>query len=129
SAGGLTRYIQLHQDRYAGGFQNCRGPLPGLPAQVTTDENGRFRLTGLGCERVVTLAIEGPAIGHTEITTFTRPPVELPQRSYGATFDFVAGAGRSIGGVVRDQATGQPVPGVKMSLENLAVTALTGPDG
>jgi RNA polymerase sigma factor (sigma-70 family) len=38
------------------------GPLPGQPASVTTAGDGKFRLTGLGRERIADLVVEGPAI-------------------------------------------------------------------
>src|SRR5262249_56128075 len=72
SAEGLTRFLQSG-DRRSGAFRSCRGPLPGQSASVTTAADGRFRLTGMGRDRLVTLALEGPGISPTAIVTPPRP--------------------------------------------------------
>src|SRR5262249_33885251 len=96
----------------------------------TTEADGRFRLTGLGRDRIVALALEGPAIQHTVLGAVTRPAQATPYPSrVGATFDYVASPSRPIRGVVRDQATGKPVAGVKMSVPQTPSAALTDEDG
>src|SRR5262249_20605458 len=108
--------------------RNCRGPLPGLPPQVTTGPDGRFRLTGLGRERLVALALDGSAIAPTELTVATTA-APLARSTLAPTFDFVAPLSRPIHGVVRDKATGRPVGGVKISLDQIGPTALTDRNG
>ena len=49
-------------------------PAPGQPAAVTTGADGRFRMAGLGRERVVRLEIEGPSIAHELEWAMTRAP-------------------------------------------------------
>src|SRR5439155_27191321 len=91
--------------------------------------DGRFRLRGLGRERIVTLRLEGPTIEHKTLYVVPRPAAELKALVqpaggkrmgrttaaplvYGSTFDHVANPSRPIVGTVRDKQTGQPVAGV-----------------
>ena len=81
---------------------------------VETDAQGRFRLGGLGAERVVRLSIEGPTIAYTRLDVVTRQIEPFPaqgftnnfgpgtQTIYGADFTYTAGPGRVVEGVVRD---------------------------
>jgi RNA polymerase sigma factor (sigma-70 family) len=97
------------------------GPLPGQPPAVTTGADGRFRLTGLGRERMVHLIVEGPAIEYARIQVMTRAAetIDSPSpfrrlRIYGAVFDHLAAPSRPLRGVVRDVETGKPVAGVRI---------------
>src|SRR5262249_24872076 len=82
-------------------------------------------------DRIVRLAPEGPAISHSAIAAVTRPAAARPYFGgiYGAAFEHVALPARPIRGVVRDQATGKPVAGVKVSAQGFYATALTDEDG
>jgi beta-lactamase regulating signal transducer with metallopeptidase domain/protocatechuate 3,4-dioxygenase beta subunit len=86
-------------------------------AKAETDSQGRFRIEGLGAEKVVRLSLEGPAIAHTQLEVVTRRIEPLPaqgfsdswgagtQTVYGADFTFAAAPGRVVEGVVRDEKT------------------------
>lgn len=131
SAADLTRLIE-NQDRISPPLKTCWGPLPGQPPNVTTAANGHFRLTGLGRDRRVTLALEGPAVPPTVCTVMTRPAAAVPAGSRlprGVPFECVAVVPRSIRGVVRDKATGQAVPGVKVSAQFNSSSTPTDKDG
>ena len=82
--------------------------------KAETDAQGRFRIEGLGAEKVVTLSIEGPTVAHTHLEVVTRRVEPFPARGftnnygpgtqtiYGADFTFTAAPGRVVEGVVRD---------------------------
>jgi RNA polymerase sigma factor (sigma-70 family) len=91
------------------------GAIPGQPAVLTTDADGRFHLSGAGRERVVSLVVEGPAIASAGLDVMTRkvPSIKhLQGWTYGAAADYVAPASRPIRGVVRDKQSAKPLPGV-----------------
>lgn len=100
-------------------------------APVKTDEQGSFRLTGLGKERVVKLWVEGPDIEHNVLYVLTRPNVNVkelvksaPNRIgiplalpaiYGPNFEHLAGPTKPITGIVRDRATGKPLADIPIN--------------
>jgi RNA polymerase sigma factor (sigma-70 family) len=112
-------------------------PLPGwggVPTELTTDADGRFRITGVGRERMVVLKVEGETIEHKTLHVFTRAgadvaaltrpdsskqmpgmPRRAPATAYGPTFEHPAQPCKPIVGVVRDRATGKPLAGVGIS--------------
>jgi RNA polymerase sigma factor (sigma-70 family) len=93
------------------------GPLPWRQATLTTDSDGRFKLSGMGRERVVRLLVEGPAIATAEVEVMTRAAetvISKYRRVHGASFDYVAAASRLIRGVVRDKETNKALAGVRV---------------
>jgi hypothetical protein len=121
----VARILQGDADSWP--LRSWRGAFPGQPPRVTTDSDGRFRLSGLGRDRVVRLTLEGPAIQHGFVAAVTRLTTALPSSGglHGAMFEHVSLPSRTIRGVVRDQTTGQPVAGVRMGGPNSAYTTLT----
>jgi RNA polymerase sigma factor (sigma-70 family) len=105
-----------------------------LPRQTDTDAEGRFRLDGIGRERMALLRLEGPAIATLSLSVFTRPgePVRVRQREaerelgmpadtltyLGASFRYVAVPSKPVVGVVRDRDTRKPLAGVSVYLLN-----------
>lgn len=90
-----------------------------------TDATGKFRLTGIGRDRVAELQISGPTIATTEAYAMCRdePEIRVTDKSmftakafvvYGPTFELAAAPTRPIEGVVRDADSGKPVAGLKI---------------
>ncbi|AGA31133.1 sigma-70 family RNA polymerase sigma factor [Singulisphaera acidiphila] len=112
-------------------FKNgVNGPYDGLdsmPLQLTrtTGPDGRFRLDGVGRERVVMFTIFGPTIELTRGFAMTKetPPIRAANPRiiapktvvyHGCRFDYIAAPGRVVTGVVRDQDTAAPLVGVEI---------------
>jgi RNA polymerase sigma factor (sigma-70 family) len=88
---------------------------------ATTDKDGRFRLDGLGGERVVELRFQGDSIVYMAFTVVTRAMRPLPAKGfenqygsgtrtiYGADFTLTAAPSRPIEGVLKDAETGEPL--------------------
>src|SRR5262249_57842595 len=72
----LTRLLQGDLDSWSP--KSWMGSLPGQSAVLMTDADGRFRVTGVGRDRIVTLGVEGPGIQHTVLWAVTRPAAETP---------------------------------------------------
>jgi beta-lactamase regulating signal transducer with metallopeptidase domain/protocatechuate 3,4-dioxygenase beta subunit len=93
--------------------------------KVLTDADGRFRFTGLGRERRVTLHLSGPTIVTDSIDAATRvmEPIVHPAydyqdaddtTQYGAQFEYTAAPSRAIEGVVRDADSGEAIAGAEI---------------
>jgi RNA polymerase sigma factor (sigma-70 family) len=109
--------------------------VPILPRpEVTTDADGRFRLTGIGRDRIVTISLRGPTIaardGETYVITRAVPSFHVPLNLrapelgnlvfYGATADIAAAPTKPIVGTVRDKDTGRPLAGVTIQSQLMA---------
>jgi RNA polymerase sigma factor (sigma-70 family) len=92
----------------------------GLPTRVTTDKDGKFKLTGVGKDRSVRLTTRGETTEHLQVRVVTRAlDAKLEQPGpfglHGSTFTLRVGPTRPIVGTVRDAKTGDPVPGMKIA--------------
>ncbi len=92
----------------------------GTPPQVTTDQQGRFRLTGIGRDRVVALGLSGPNIVTSWVSVITRDikPIKASvfiggrtNTTYGSKFTYSAEPSQVIEGVVTDADTGTAIGG------------------
>ncbi len=83
----------------------------GLPDNVTTDKDGRFRLTALGRSRMVRLCISAPTIEQVRKYVPTIPGV-YGSAANSATVEIIAGPTKPITGVIRAKDTGKPLAGV-----------------
>ncbi len=91
---------------------------------IVTGADGRFRLRGVGRERVVALRLQGPSIVATERFAMTRLGGTIRANQWnwhgefddemifcGSDFEYVAAPCQPIVGVIRDKDTGKPLPG------------------
>jgi protocatechuate 3,4-dioxygenase beta subunit len=106
-----------------------------MPATVT-DHDGRFRLAGVGVERLAGVTVSGPAIARTAFLIVCRDgfdprpynqaaigqtpgsmrrPGDTPLL-YGPTFDYVAAPGKTITGSVRT-TDGRPVADARLTMD------------
>jgi RNA polymerase sigma factor (sigma-70 family) len=112
--------------------------IPGLPRTVTTGADGRFRLAGIGRERVVGVQISGPKVRSHFVMLVTRavpkfqvydnPSTDSQFTVYGTVFQHFAAPAQPMVGTVRDKDTGKPLAGVKIDAETLFPVA-TDKDG
>jgi RNA polymerase sigma factor (sigma-70 family) len=105
---------------------------------VVTGADGRFRLAGIGRERVAALRLQGPSIVATELFVRTRPGSTIRAAQYrrdaggdemifcGSAFEHVAAPCQPIVGVVRDKDTGKPLPGAVVRSYVFARTRIAG---
>jgi RNA polymerase sigma factor (sigma-70 family) len=131
--GDLTPWVEGVKKGYWFQWKRMPPGAIGLPAVLTTDQNGRFQLTGVGGERLVFLRVEGSDIEYDRFHVMTRegkPPAEGGHHGvYPATFDHLAGPGRTAKGLVREQKTGIPLAGISIVDVNRHNWAVTGKDG
>jgi RNA polymerase sigma factor (sigma-70 family) len=110
----------------------------GLPAEVSTDKDGRFEIKGVGRERLLNLFFEGKGIESAAARVVTIPGFDpksvapipgatnrmMPGTSapdlYGPEFTRVAKPDAEITGIVTDAKTGKPLAGAQVtgSVEN-----------
>ena len=114
-----TRYIN---ERIAGNKLSY-STLVGSP--VTTDRSGRFRLDGIGRDRIMALELSGPGIVTSWISVASRDMKPIGKthfignrtdRTYGAKFTFSAEPEQVIGGRITDVDSGEPIAGIKVEL-------------
>lgn len=99
--------------------------LSGLGLQhfaVTTDDDGRFRFTGLGKNRLAAFQIAGPNVACmvAAVRTVTGEQLVIPGLSYlidtqgcfGADFTVTVKPSQSVQGIVTDSESGQPLAGL-----------------
>jgi hypothetical protein len=111
---------------------------------ATADADGRFKLNGIGKDRVPALVVEAPGKAVQPVRVVTRPgfkegPPGRKFRAYGTECIVTVGPSRLVTGVVRDAKTKQPVAGVRVVAETfdesaffrrwVKVEARTGKDG
>jgi protocatechuate 3,4-dioxygenase beta subunit len=96
-------------------------PAFGKRLTAATDKDGRFRLTGAGRDRVLSVRVTGPGIEHKFFWIVTRP--DAPKEGYFKTHDFNYGLygpevtvlvapSKPLVGTIRDRKTGKPIAGI-----------------
>lgn len=133
--GQQSDYDKLRDDHIVGGVLGNDGlreeELSRL-LRAKTDADGQFTLRGIGRERIAWLRVESPRIQTQRVFARTRPGpavrVEHVHHSpgdvftlQGAAFEVQAAESAPIGGIVRDQNSGRPIPGVLVQEHPVAV--------
>ncbi|HTU93073.1 MAG TPA: sigma-70 family RNA polymerase sigma factor [Gemmataceae bacterium] len=116
---------------------------------AVTDKDGRFHISGAGCERLVQLRVSGPRVAHDSLRIINRAGFDAaavnkaavldhmrlsrqPPLLYGPTFTYIASAGRRVEGTVREAGSGKPVAGFAVyciPIYGTAVSAVSDNDG
>ncbi|MDR3623312.1 MAG: carboxypeptidase-like regulatory domain-containing protein [Paludisphaera borealis] len=132
--GGLSAWIAENEAAgdasRAFGFQSLTKHLgEALASKIptaTTGPDGRFRLVGLGRERIVSLLVEGRGVETQVVRVMTRmgSAASIPNRFrraggigpravvlHPAEFETALASSRPVEGVVTERASGRPLPG------------------
>ena len=122
--GKLTDWLARAKD---GGVQGPWHGLNSLPTTTAaaTGSDGRFRLTGIGRDRIAELFVSGPRICHgpalrpdrdgpsvTTIDTQSMTPGPARTTYHSRQFRIRRGADEPIEGIIRDKDTARPIAGV-----------------
>ncbi len=109
--------------------------LPGVTTETIADADGRFRISGIGRDRLVELTITAPGVVNSSLTVMTRDAPDLafdrdadgyPARAIlGAGFTARLKPGRTVRGFVRDRETHAPIAGMWVVAGN-AIEVLRG---
>jgi RNA polymerase sigma factor (sigma-70 family) len=138
--GGLQAWIktvQATKNRWNDTGEALNLDVPALPQlEAITDKDGRFRLAGIGRDRIVQLSLRGPTIAaspeDTFVLTCNTKPFSIPRdlmhsglgqvNYYGATADIVAAPTKPLFGTIRDKDTGKPIAGATIRGEPILET-------
>jgi RNA polymerase sigma factor (sigma-70 family) len=116
------------------GHRRMFGPLDGITSAVKTDKDGKFTVRGAGAERIITLILSGGGVARSMLHVVTRPGLDPKPYNdvllkkdyeylrvlnrflglYPPAFTFIAEAGKTVEGVIKDAASGKPLPGCRL---------------
>ena len=130
----LAGWLTNMRDAVATPRKRLYAPLDRITGAVITDKEGKFTLRGAGSERIVHVTFAGAGIARSTPYVITRPGFDprpyndVLLRKEHADFRslnrflgmvppdmvFIAEAGRTVTGVVKDRDTGKPLPGCRL---------------
>ncbi|WP_422926624.1 sigma-70 family RNA polymerase sigma factor [Singulisphaera sp. PoT] len=93
--------------------------------KAVTRQDGRFRLGGVGSERIANLMVVGPNVTTTLVHAMSReePEIRLVDRAmikptpdivHSPKFQLALQASRRVEGTIRDQDSGEPIEGIEV---------------
>ena len=105
-----------------------QGTAPGerlVSITATTGADGRFKLTGIGRDRIAELLVTGPGIATTQVHAFSRPETEIrsvdtrmirhqPFIVHAPRFQLALPPSKQVAGIVRDKDSGTPIAGLEV---------------
>jgi protocatechuate 3,4-dioxygenase beta subunit len=105
--------------------------------EAVTDADGKFRIDGIGAERLLRVTMRGPSVAFAEFRVVTRSlkpitwrygeiSIVESEQVYGADFTHAAQPSRPIRGVVRDAQTGEALAGVVIESDKFAGRRISG---
>lgn len=139
--GKMDAWIQRFVDASAKGFWNHEEGLHiirpwalGVPTLATTDKDGRFKLTGLGRDRMATVLVKSEKTEQMRLQLMARegPKGGWVKGAYGLHpigSEFIVGPCKPVVGTVRDKKTGKPIAGITVSDQTFLVQATTDAEG
>jgi RNA polymerase sigma factor (sigma-70 family) len=130
----LDGWLKNFRDNLATPEKRLYVPLDHITGAATTGKDGRFTLRGAGAERIVQVTFTGGGVARATPYVITRadfdpkPYNDVLLRKehamllslnrfhglYPPSLTFVAEAGKTISGMVKDAASGKPLPGCRL---------------
>jgi RNA polymerase sigma factor (sigma-70 family) len=130
----LRRSLRNFTETMAMCEKRVYAPLDGITGAVTTDKDGRFTLHGGGAERMVRVLLSGSGIARSTPFVITRPGFDPKPYNdvfvnggyqvlmslnrfpglYPPSLTFVAETGKTIEGIIKDEASGKPLAGCRL---------------
>ena len=106
--------------------------MPTAIDAATTGPDGRFRLAGIGRDRIAEMLISGPTIATAQLYVLNRDGPAIRDRRprcddarairtiyHARRFEYAAAPTRPIEGVIRDKDTGRPIAGLMLQRHGL----------
>jgi len=98
-----------------------------LPVEAATGSDGRFRLNGVGRDRIADLLVSGPGIATTSVYVLSRdePEIRMADRAFMRAiplivhtpkFQVALPPGKRVEGIARDKDSGSPIAGLKINV-------------
>jgi RNA polymerase sigma factor (sigma-70 family) len=88
-----------------------------LEIETKTGVDGRFRLTGVGQDRIAELQVSGSGIARTPVYVLSRDEPEIRTEDYvinAPKFEVSVAPSLSVEGIARDKETGRPIAGLEI---------------
>jgi RNA polymerase sigma factor (sigma-70 family) len=133
----IKRFVDVHEKgawNNEDGLDIIRPWGLGVPLNAMTDKDGRFKLTGIGNDRMATILVKSETTEELRLQLMAREGpkggwVRGPYGLHPIGSEFLVGPCKPIMGVVRDRKTGKPVAGVTVCDQSFRVQSVTDSEG